>query len=132
MVNNPYEGKPTKQFPIVALGRHILLELYNCPPSILNDIQYLEQQLCLAATEMGASVVNSNFHHFSPYGVSGVVIIQESHLTIHTWPEYQYAAIDIFTCGAINLDAGVKHLEKALEAEQSEYQLIRRGKHRSL
>ncbi|MCG8326225.1 MAG: adenosylmethionine decarboxylase [Chitinophagales bacterium] len=127
MVNNPYEKNFAKQPPAVALGRHVLLELQRCPPSILNDIQYLEQQLCQAVTEMGATLVNSNFHHFSPYGISGVVIIKESHLTIHTWPEHQYAAIDIFTCGDINLDAGVKHLANALKAEQSEYQLIRRG-----
>ncbi len=52
-----------------------------------------------SAQNAGATVINSTFHHFSPFGVSGVVVIQESHLAIHTWPEFQYAAVDLFTCG---------------------------------
>ena len=94
----------------MILGKHILLELYECPFEKLNDLAFLEQALKKAASTMGATVVNSNFHHFSPIGISGVVIIQESHLTIHTWPEYNYAAVDIFTCGEINLEAGIEYL----------------------
>ena len=59
----------------------------------------IEQHLNQAADKAGATVVSSAFHAFNPYGVSGVVVIAESHLTIHTWPEYGYAAVDIFTCG---------------------------------
>lgn len=61
---------------------------------------YLRQSLLAAATEAGATVLGDSFHQFSPQGVSGVVIIAESHLTIHTWPEYRYAAVDVFTCGS--------------------------------
>ncbi|MCB0635033.1 MAG: adenosylmethionine decarboxylase [Lewinella sp.] len=109
------------------LGRHILLELYDCPRALLDDQVGLEGQLRQAALAMGATVVTSCFHQFSPYGVSGVVVIQESHLTIHTWPEHGYAAVDIFTCGAIDLDAGVRHLEQALQAGSCQWQLIHRG-----
>lgn len=82
-----------------ALGRHILVEYMNCAPDALNDVPRIESSMVEAATRAGATVINSDFHHFSPYGVSGVVIIEESHLAIHTWPEYQYAAVDLFTCG---------------------------------
>ena len=109
------------------LGRHIILELYDCPEAALNDIPGLEDSLCRAAEAMGASVVTSSFHQFSPYGASGVVIIQESHLTIHTWPEYRYAAVDIFTCGEIDMEQGVQYLVKALEAKRSDWQLLKRG-----
>ncbi len=82
-----------------SLGRHILVEFACCNPDVMNDVTGIEQAMVKAAEDAGATVINSNFHHFSPYGVSGVVVIQESHLAIHTWPEYQYAAVDLFTCG---------------------------------
>ncbi|GJM33258.1 MAG: S-adenosylmethionine decarboxylase proenzyme [Saprospiraceae bacterium] len=110
-----------------TLGRHLLLELHDCPEHILKDTTFLESSLCQAAELMGATVVTSNFHTFSPYGVSGVVIIQESHLTIHSWPEHGYAAIDIFTCGQIDLPAGADYLMKQLKAGRSERQLFGRG-----
>ncbi len=82
-----------------ALGKHVLLELYDCDLSILNDIQEIEKSMIAAAEEAGASVVGQVFHQFSPHGVSGVVVIAESHLSIHTWPEHRYAAVDLYTCG---------------------------------
>lgn len=82
-----------------ALGNHILVEFSGCTPEIMNDVAAIEKGMVDAAETAGATVINSTFHHFSPYGVSGVVVIQESHLAIHTWPEYGYAAVDLFTCG---------------------------------
>lgn len=82
-----------------ALGRHILVEFLVCDPDVLNDVPKIENAMVDAATKASATVISSDFHHFSPWGVSGVVIIQESHFAIHTWPEYQYAAVDLFTCG---------------------------------
>lgn len=84
---------------MAALGRHILVEFIGCDPMVLNDVALIEQGMVEAAKRADATVINSTFHHFSPFGVSGVVVIQESHLAIHTWPEYQYAAVDLFTCG---------------------------------
>ena len=115
--------KPTPH----ALGRHILLELYDCPTHLLKQPAQARAFLLAAAEVMQATVVSAHFHTFSPYGVSGVVIIQESHLTIHTWPEYEYAAVDIFTCGEIDLDAGVQHLVEAFEAANHQIQEIARG-----
>ena len=110
------------------LGRHVILELYDCPQHLLATTPFLEETFQKAALMMGATIVSSNFHQFNPYGVSGVVIIQESHLTLHTWPEYNYAAVDIFTCGEIDLEKGVQFLIQALEAEQSNYEILKRGR----
>ena len=82
-----------------ALGKHLLLELKDCDKEVLNDIGFLKGALLAAATECGATVLGESFHQFNPQGVSGVMVIAESHLFIHTWPEYGYAAADIFTCG---------------------------------
>jgi len=82
------------------LGKHLLVELYDCDPKMLNDCGLVEREMQRAAREAKATIVRSTFHMFSPFGVSGVVVIAESHLTIHTWPEHNYAAIDIFTCGS--------------------------------
>jgi len=82
-----------------ALGRHLLVELQDCDKEALNDLGFLREAMLAAATDCGAEVLGDSFHNFSPQGVSGVVIIAESHLSIHTWPEYGYAAVDIFTCG---------------------------------
>ena|SRR5690554_1490764 len=82
-----------------ALGRQILVEFYDCDQSKLNDVSFIETSLIQAAKASQATLISHNFHKFSPYGVSGVVVIAESHIAIHTWPEYMYAAVDIFTCG---------------------------------
>lgn len=82
-----------------ALGRQILVEFYDCDESKINDVVFIEQSLIQATKASFASIISHNFHKFSPHGVSGVVVIAESHVAIHTWPEYRYAAVDIFTCG---------------------------------
>ena len=82
-----------------ALGRHILVELYDCERGALNDIDFIRKVTVQAAIDCGAVVLGESFHRFSPQGVSGVVVIAESHISIHTWPEYGYAAVDVFTCG---------------------------------
>ena len=82
-----------------ALGRHLLVELQDCEKEALNNLSFLREVMLDAAVACGAVVLGDSFHRFSPQGVSGVVVIAESHLSIHTWPEYAYAAVDIFTCG---------------------------------
>lgn len=81
------------------LGRHVLAEICGCDFDILNNIEKVEEIMVNAALEAGAEVRECVFHKFSPQGVSGVVVISESHLAIHTWPELGYAAVDVFTCG---------------------------------
>jgi S-adenosylmethionine decarboxylase len=82
-----------------ALGTHIIVELSECNARILADVDLVTNILVTAAKEAGAEVLQTAFHRFMPQGVSGVVVIAESHLSIHTWPEYGYAAMDIYTCG---------------------------------
>ncbi|MCP4715410.1 MAG: S-adenosylmethionine decarboxylase proenzyme [Deltaproteobacteria bacterium] len=81
------------------LGRHILVEYYDCTSDCLNNTQSIQNIMEEAARKSNATIVESAFHNFNPHGVSGVVVIAESHLAIHTWPEYNYAAVDLFTCG---------------------------------
>jgi len=111
-----------------ALGRHLLLELYDCNTELLNHIKNIEEILIDAAKIVQATIIETSFHHFSPYGVSGVVVIAESHLTIHTWPEYNYAALDIFTCDeTMNIDKVVDFLRDKFSANKFEKKLIKRG-----
>ena len=111
-----------------ALGRHLLLELKECNREVLNDLDLLEKYLSDTAEKIGATVVNKAFHQFSPHGVSGVVVVAESHLCIHTWPEYGYASIDVFTCGeTIDPKDAVDILVDKLQAGHSSYMELERG-----
>ena len=111
-----------------ALGRHLLVELHGCPANLLNDVAALENLLIEAAHEAGATVINTTFHHFSPYGISGVVVIQESHLAIHTWPEQGFAAIDLFTCGdQTRPGLACTYLKHALKSTHGELRELKRG-----
>ena len=101
-----------------SLGRHVLVEFYGCNHDKLNDLKFIEEAMTGAAEYAKATVVDDVFHRFNPHGVSGVVVIAESHLAIHTWPEYGYAAVDLFTCGEeINPWDAFFYLNKELEAE---------------
>ena len=85
--------------PHAPLGLHFLLDLAEAPFATLDDPVLVEEALVAAATTMGARVLGIHVHRLSPQGISGIVVISESHLTIHTWPELGEAAIDLFTCG---------------------------------
>lgn len=82
-----------------ALGCHILMELSCCSQEIIKDLLKVKEIMIQAAREAETEIREVAFHKFSPHGISGVVVIAESHLSIHTWPEYRYAAVDIYTCG---------------------------------
>ena len=111
-----------------ALGRHLLLELKDCNREVLNDLDFLKDCLRDTAEKIGATVVNECYYQFTPHGISGVVIIAESHLCIHTWPEHNYAAVDIFTCGdSIKPEHAVKPLVERLGARDSSFIELRRG-----
>ncbi|MCK5242732.1 S-adenosylmethionine decarboxylase proenzyme [bacterium] len=111
-----------------ALGRHILLELHGCDSEILKSPDQIEQIMEGAALAAKATIVKSVFHHFNPYGVSGVVVIAESHLSIHTWPEYGYAALDFFTCGD-EVDPWIAHhyVAEKLKAQSKSSIEMKRG-----
>jgi S-adenosylmethionine decarboxylase len=107
----------------------LLLELKDCNRELLSDLSFLRNTLLSAAREAGATIIGDSFHPFPPYGgVSGVVIIAESHLSIHTWPEYGYAAVDIFTCGnTLHPERAVNLVVNALEAKNVSTVELKRG-----
>ncbi len=111
-----------------ALGRHLIVEYYDCNPKVLDEIEIIEAAMLEATEKMQATKVAHKFHQFAPQGVSGVVIIEESHLSIHTWPEYGYAAVDFYSCGnKVNPHIGVKVLQKYLQTDNVNVTEILRG-----
>ena len=111
-----------------ALGKHLLLELKDCNREILNDLSFLRDILPAAASEAGATVLGNSFHQFEPQGVTGVVTLAESHLFIHTWPEYGYAAVDIFTCGtSVKPDRAAQIIVEKLQSKNHSMLEIQRG-----
>lgn len=110
------------------LGRHVLAEVHGCDPGILNDLKKVEEIMVNAALEAGAEVREFVFHKFSPQGVSGVVVISESHLAIHTWPELGYAAVDVFTCGdRVDPWNACKFLTEQFKAQHVDAMEVERG-----
>lgn len=110
------------------LGRHVVAEIYGCAVNILNDPDQVEQIMMTAALEAGAEILEVAFHKFSPQGVSGVVVISESHLAIHTWPELGYAAVDVFTCGdSIDPWVSCNYIKGEFAAQRMEAKELRRG-----
>jgi S-adenosylmethionine decarboxylase len=113
---------------LYALGRHLLLELKDCNEELLDDLDFIRECLNEAAIRCGAVVVGESFYHFSPHGVSGVVNIAESHISIHTWPEYGYAAADVFTCGdTVSPEEAAATIAEKLEAGNRSVIELRRG-----
>ncbi len=111
------------------LGQHVLAEFFECDPNILNNAQKVESLMIDAALECGATIVQKCFHMFSPHGVSGVVIISESHLAIHTWPELGYAAVDLFTCGdKCDPKVAYEFLKNAFHSTKASFSELKRGK----
>lgn len=110
------------------LGRHLIVELTDCDNAILNNLELLEEYLNESVRKSGATIVKSNFHRYNPRGVSGVVVIAESHISIHTWPEYGYAAVDFFTCGeSIDPYKAYEYMKKMLKADKATVSEIKRG-----
>ena len=111
-----------------ALGRHLLLELFDCDLDAINNVETVKGTLIEAAKRAQATIVDVVFHEFNPFGVSGVVVIAESHLSIHTWPEYRYAAVDIFSCGDIlQPEIAASYLVEQFGAERTSVVEMQRG-----
>ncbi|UCF86620.1 MAG: adenosylmethionine decarboxylase [Nitrospiraceae bacterium] len=111
-----------------ALGKHLLIELRECNTKILSDLKKVQDVLITAAKVADATIVEVAFHEFSPFGISGMVVIVESHLSIHTWPEYNYAAVDIFTCGDIlKPDKAVAYLIEKFQSKNPSVVELKRG-----
>ncbi|APC48058.1 adenosylmethionine decarboxylase [Virgibacillus halodenitrificans] len=111
-----------------TMGRHVIAELWGCNIEKLNDMGLIERIFVNAALKAGAEIREVAFHKFAPHGVSGVVIISESHLTIHSFPEHGYASIDVYTCGdIIDPNVAAEYIAEALESDTCEKVEIPRG-----
>lgn len=111
-----------------ALGTHLLVELKDCNREILKDLRAVKDAMVSAAREAKATIIDVSFHEFSPFGISGMVVIAESHLSIHTWPEYGYAAVDIFTCGdVIKPEEAARYLIERFESRSPSIVEMKRG-----
>lgn len=107
-------------------GTHLLIDLWGA--SNLADPEHIDRALRTAAEAAGATILHGHFHHFSPNGgVSGVLVLAESHISIHTWPERDFAAIDIFMCGACNPYHGIPALKEAFQPQSINLGEQRRG-----
>ena len=114
--------------PHLPLGTHLLADLSGIAPERLRDSTTLEHLLRAAALAAGAQVLHSHFHSFgSGMGVTGVVLLAESHISIHTWPECGFAAVDIFMCGAARPQLALDAIKEALQAPHCQLQSVRRA-----
>jgi len=110
------------------LGRHLIAEYSDCSVERLNDAAFLERSMLEAVRKSGATIVDSVFHRYAPQGVSGVVVIAESHMSIHTWPEYGYAAVDFFTCGqTVDPVRAYEYLKQQLQSQSGSVTEVDRG-----
>ena len=109
------------------IGRHCILELYQCDHAKLNDEAFIRTTITSSAKIAGATLINLVTHSFNPQGVTGLALLAESHISIHTWPEIGYAAIDVFTCGEHTMpEKACKLLSNDFSAKQFSYKNIER------
>ncbi len=109
------------------LGRHFLAEFYNCSSEILNNKEEIAEIMTKGIEISNATIIKPFFHKFSPYGISGIIVIAESHLAIHTWPEFGFAAVDLFSCGNFDFTESLKFIRDNLKAERYSILGIKRG-----
>lgn len=122
------EGIPFKAGESPSLGSHLLIELFDCDGDAMKKEVVVGEAMRDAAICSNATVVAESFHEFKPYGVSGAVIIQESHYTIHTWPEHGYAAVDLFYCGGtVHVQRAVDVLIERFKPGRIKFLVVRRG-----
>ncbi|MEL6134265.1 MAG: adenosylmethionine decarboxylase, partial [Bacteroidota bacterium] len=111
-----------------GLGLHVLIEYYGIDSELGSKAAAVEEMMLTAAQTAGMQYLHHYFHQFSPFGVTGIIAVQESHLSIHTWPEHQYAAVDMFTCGdQAALRMAIEEIGKKLKASSWEVMEVSRG-----
>lgn len=114
--------------PVGFLGTHLLLEMMDCSPSVINNLDKIKDVMVSAAKEAKATIIDVSFHEFSPFGISGMVVIAKSHFSIHTWPEYNYAAVDIFASDdVIKPQVAADYLIKELGSKSPSFVEKKRG-----
>ena len=122
---------PVKDYSVIRDGKsyagiHLLIDLYGA--SHLNDMKHIEKTMLRCIKAAGATLLHIHLHPFEPDGVSGVAVLAESHISVHTWPENRFAAFDVFMCGNTKPELCIEIMREAFEAENVEVQEILRGK----
>lgn len=111
-----------------TLGKHIILEMWGCSKNVIDSIDQVKDALTKTAKTTKANLVNVVCHRFSPYGITGVAVLAESHISVHTWPEYEYAAVDIFICGSVvNSQDAASYITQAFHAKDISLLELKRG-----
>ena len=128
VAGNERASRPAAETPAVGTrGRHVLVELHGCNGRRLDSVSCVVEALQAAARRIEATVVSQASHRYTPQGVTAILLIAESHLSVHTWPEEGYAAVDLYTCGQLDPRPAVEEIRKRLEAERCELWEVARG-----
>ena len=121
-------GRRARLAPVRAMGRHLLADLYECRHELLDDPVALEALAVEAVTRSHGTVVSRHHHHFEPSGVSVVIMVAESHLALHTWPEHRYVGVDYFTCGpSVEPRLAIELMRDALQPRRHRIREVQRG-----
>lgn len=131
MVKDTILQTPAKDYSVIRDGKsyagiHLLIDLYGA--SYLNDIEHIEKTMLRCVETAGATLLHIHLHPFEPDGVSGVAVLAESHISVHTWPESRFAAFDVFMCGNTKPELCIDIMREAFKADRVEVQEILRGK----
>ena len=110
----------------MALGKHCFTEVYGCPFELLDNEEFLKQQIIESLNKTSLTLLDISSHKFNPQGVTIVALLSESHISIHTWPEEGSAALDVFTCGDTNPEVAMMYMIEALQARDYNLKCIRR------
>lgn len=105
-------------------GRHYLIEYLDCDAERIQFVDQVREVFIEAANVSGATIVGDQFKQYEPVGVTGIILIAESHFSLHTWPEDCFVAVDIFTCGEMNPQAAIDYLQKAFSAGGVQQKMI--------
>ncbi len=125
--NQEKQKRPVDVLSSPMIGKHCILEAYGCNQKKLDDEGFIRTMLIAASQNAGATLLNMITHKFSPLGVTGLALLSESHISIHTWPESGYAAIDVFTCGnKTNPEKACKLMAKELSSTKYSLKTISR------
>ncbi len=109
-------------------GKHYLVDFINCDPETIKFVKTMREIFLKAAKESRATLVDHLFHQFEPVGVSGVILIAESHFSVHTWPEDRFVGVDIFTCGSeMDVEVAIECMRRAFRAENVKVKVVTRG-----
>ncbi|MET0795551.1 MAG: adenosylmethionine decarboxylase [Polyangiaceae bacterium] len=108
-------------------AKHLLVELHECASLPLNDLETVRALMRRAAQAAAATVVGEAFHRYLPHGVTGVLLLEESHFSVHTWPEAGYAALDFYTCGALDPEPAARVVAAGVAAQRVVWLQVDRG-----